>query len=162
HLVQKRGMKARIVTNGQRPFEKFMDVFESPELPHICFSIDGSCSAVNDTIRGKGTFNNLLRSLSIAHEKGYEISGIISLSRLNAHDCEALLELCEQLRFQYVNIHHVTNRGYATADSVLTIDEWLAVVERLIKKSQTIDLDVRLEKTFVTGTSFVGGCAVRE
>lgn len=161
-LTQKLGMKARIVSNGQRSFEKFMETFDGPELPHVCFSIDGSSSEVNDAIRGKGTFNKLIRAISIAHERGYEISGIISLSRANADDCEAILERCEELKFQYVNVHYITNRGYATEDSVLNIGEWLAVVQRITQKSQTIDLDVRVERTFASHTAFAGGCAVRE
>lgn len=162
HLCQDLGMKARIVTNGQKSFVKFMDAFEGSALPHICFSIDGSNSNVNDAIRGKGSFNNVIRAISMAHEKGYEISGITSLSRANADDCEQILERCEELRFEYLNIHYVTNRGHATTDSVLTIDEWLAVVQRISRKSEQIDLDVRVERTFAPQGTFAGGCAVRE
>lgn len=161
-LCQDVGMKARIVTNGQKSFERFMDAFEGRELPHVCFSIDGSDRSVNDAIRGKGAFDKLIRAISIANSRGYQTSGIISISRANASDCELLLELCEQLGFEYVNVHYVTNRGYATADSVLSIEEWLALVQVITAKSQTLKLDVRVERTFVPNREFAGGCAVRE
>jgi len=161
-LVQEGGMGARIVTNGQRPFEKFMEAFDGPSFPHICFSIDGSSSDVNDAMRGRGAFDRLLRSIEAANRKGYRISGIISLDRFNADDCEGILKLCAKLGFQYVNVHYVTNRGFATEQSVLSIAEWESVVRRLERESETIELDVRVERTFTPQKEFVGGCAVRE
>lgn len=161
-LVQKRGLKARLVTNGQLSFQKFINSFESENLPHICFSIDGSNSNLNDSIRGRGAFDRTLQSISLANQKGFPTSGIISLNRSNVNDCERLLELCATLGFQYVNIHYVTNRGFATEESVLSIEEWLAAVSRIELKSESIDLDVRVERTFTQQKGFAGGCAVRE
>lgn len=161
-MVQERGMKARIVTNGQKSFEKFMDAFEGPDFPHICFSIDGSNSDTHDAVRGRGSFDRLIQSISIANKKGYPTSGIISLARSNADDCERLLELSAKLGFQYVNVHYVTNRGFATEKSVLSINEWLAVVRRIELKSESIELDVRVERTFTPQKEFSGSCAVRE
>lgn len=161
-MTQERGMRARIVTNGQKPFEKFVNAFEGPDLPHICFSLDGSNSDVHDAVRGRGAFDRLLRSISTANEKGYPTSGIISLARFNADDCEHILELSAKLGFRYVNIHYVTNRGFATEESVLSISEWLAVVRRIELKSESIELDVRVERTFTPRKEFSGSCAVRE
>lgn len=161
-MVQERGMGARIVTNGQRSFENFMDTFDGPQFPHVCFSIDGSSSEVNDAMRGRGAFDRLVRSIAAANKKGYTTSGIISLDRSNADDCEQLLELCAGLGFRYVNVHYVTNRGFASEKSVLSIAEWSSVVRRLERKSETIELDVRIERTFASQKGFAGGCAVRE
>jgi MoaA/NifB/PqqE/SkfB family radical SAM enzyme len=161
-MARERGMKARVVTNGQKSFEKFTDAFEGSDFPHLCFSIDGSSSDVHDVIRGRGAFDRLLHSISIANEKGYPTSGIISLARSNADDCERLLDLCATLGFQYVNVHYVTNRGFATEKSVLSIDEWLAIVRRIELKSESLELDVRVERTFTPQKEFSGGCAVRE
>lgn len=161
-MVQERGMRARIVTNGQKSFEKFMDASEGPNLPHICFSIDGSNSDMHDAVRGRGAFDRLIHSVSTAHEKGYPTSGIISLARSNADDCERLLELSARLGFQYVNVHYVTNRGFATEESVLSIGEWLSVVRRIELKSESLELDVRVERTFTPQKEFSGSCAVRE
>lgn len=161
-LVQERGMGARIVTNGQKPFEKFMDVFEGPRLPHVCFSIDGSSSEFHDAVRGRGAFARVVRSIEIANKKGYPTSGIISLDRSNSEDCERLLALCSKLGFQYVNVHYVTNRGFAREQSVLSINEWLSVVRRLEKESESVELDVRIERTFTPQKGFTGSCAVRE
>lgn len=161
-MVQERQMRARIVTNGQKSFEKFMDAFDGTRLPHICFSIDGSTSDVHDAVRGKGAFDRLIRSIASANKKGYPTSGIISLNRSNADDCERLLELSATLGFQYVNIHYVTNRGFATEQSVLSIEEWTEVVRRLERRSESIELDIRVERTFTAQKGFFGGCAVRE
>lgn len=161
-MVQERGMKARIVTNGQKSFQKFMEEFDGPALPHVCFSVDGSDSEVHDGIRGRGSFERLMKSISIANQNGYPTSGIVSIARSNADDCERILERCATLGFQYLNAHYVTNRGFADAASVLSIKEWLAVVRRIETKSEHVDLDVRVERTFTPREEFSGGCAVRE
>jgi MoaA/NifB/PqqE/SkfB family radical SAM enzyme len=161
-MVQEREMSARIVTNGQKPFQKFMDAFDGAQFPHICFSIDGSSSEVHDATRGKRTFDVLMHSIESANKKGYPTSGIVSLDRSNADDCERLLELCGNLEFQYVNVHYVTNRGFATEQSVLSIEEWLSLVRRLERKSESIEVDIRIERTFTPQKGFIGSCAVRE
>jgi|GEM_PF-2928604 len=161
-MVQEREMRSRIVTNGQKPFEKFMDAFDGLDLPHICFSIDGASRSVHDAVRGRGAFDNLILSISTANDRGYPTSGIISLARSNADDCERLLDLSATLGLQYVNIHYVTNRGFATEESVLSLDEWLSVVRRIELKSESLELDVRVERTFTPQKEFFGSCAVRE
>lgn len=161
-LAQGRGMRARLVTNGQKSFKEFVETFEGPELPHVCFSVDGAGPEVHDAVRGRGAFDRLIRGIAAAREKGYLTSGIVSLSRANAEDCERILELCERLGFAYVNVHYVTNRGFATEESVLGIDEWLALVRRIERKSESLELDVRVERTFTPRAGFSGGCAVRE
>ncbi|MCD9186327.1 MAG: radical SAM protein [Pyrinomonadaceae bacterium] len=161
-LVQDQGIRARIVTNGHRSFEKFLNNYDGDELPHICFSIDGASADTHDSIRGKKSFEHLLNSISLANQKGYTKSGIISINKQNSHDCDRILELCTTLGLQYVNIHYVTNRGFATEETVLSIDEWLSVVKRIELKSKLIDLDVRVERTFTPNKEFAGGCAVRE
>jgi MoaA/NifB/PqqE/SkfB family radical SAM enzyme len=161
-MVQERGMKARVVTNGQKSFQKFMEEFDGPTLPHVCFSVDGSDSVVHDRVRGHGSFDRLMQSIAVANQKGYPTSGIVSIARSNADDCERILERCATLGFQYLNAHYVTNRGFADVQSVLSIEEWLAVVSRIEAKSATVDLDVRVERTFTPREQFSGGCAVRE
>lgn len=161
-LVQKQGIRARIVTNGHKSFTSFLNTYDGDKLPHICFSVDGSNANVHDSIRGKRSFENLLKSISLTNQKGYTKSGIISINRQNAFDCDRILDLCTTFDFQYVNVHYVTNRGFATEESVLSINEWLEIVSKIEAKSAMINLDVRVERTFVSKDEFIGGCAVRE
>jgi MoaA/NifB/PqqE/SkfB family radical SAM enzyme len=159
-LVAGAGMGVRIVTNGQSAFQRTLSGY--PGTTHVCFSLDGSSAARHDSIRGAGSFDRLLDSVAAARDLGLSTSGIVSLDRSNRDDCTGILRLCEQLGFQYVNVHYVTNRGFATEASVLEIGEWLAVVEEVEAVSRTIDLDIRIERTFAPRGEFVGHCAVRQ
>ncbi len=160
-LAQAENIHTRIVTNGHRSYTKFVNNFKSASLPFICFSIDGSNDKVHDSIRGEGSFDVLLKNIRLSKKLGYRIGGIISISRQNAHDVTSILSLCDALEFEHVNIHYVTNRGFATAAMVLSVDEWEMIYSQVEKISSNIKTSIRIEKTFYPHTVELN-CAVVE
>lgn len=160
-LAHKQNLKTRIVTNGHRSYSRFINNFKSELLPFICFSVDGSNENLHDLIRGKGSFAILIENISHSKRLGYQIAGIVSISRQNVNDISNILRLCEFLEFDYVNIHYVTNRGFATTDMVLSINEWKKTCETIEKISNDIKLEIRIEKTFYPKDSELN-CAVVE
>lgn len=161
-LTQQAGYKARIVTNGQQSYSSFLDKFTGTQRPFICFSIDGSCPEVHDAIRGHGSFHRLIGNIYRTKELGYRTAGIVSVSRQNAHDIVNLLDLCNTLSLEYVNVHYVTNRGFATADTVLTIEEWEEIYTEIVGTSTRLHTELRIEKTFYSHKALPLHCAVAE
>lgn len=160
--VQSSNMKARLVTNGHTGFERFMTRFDGGQLPTLCFSIDGSTPEQHDLIRGKGSFNQLVKNIKRSKELGYQSSAIVSLNRNNMKDAKSILKLCEQFGFQYVNVHYVTNRGFATTQSVPSVREWQDVYDEIQLVSNSLQLDMRVERTFIPRSEFSGSCSVRD
>lgn len=160
--VHASGARARMVTNGLHGFQKFMREFDGPELPDVGFSIDGSGPEVHDAIRGNRAFARMIPNIERARHLGYHTFGIVSISRTNASDVRNTLVLCDRLGLSYVNVHHVSNRGFASEQTVLAIDEWQAVCDEITSCSADLSLDVRLEKTFVSSGQHKAFCAVRD
>ncbi len=161
-LVQSLGMKTRIVTNGLHGFATFMKRFDGPIKPFIGFSLDGSNAQIHDQIRGRGNFMKLMANIEQSRVFGYQSFSIVSVSRQNADDILALLDLCEEIGFEYVNVHYITDRGFATAEMVLSVEEWQQTYRRIENHSRTLNIDLRVERTFIPQTEFAGSCAVRE
>lgn len=139
----------RIVTNGQKPCVKLIERMSenSLKLVHFCFSIDGANDRVNDSIRGKGTFKRLLNSIELAKSLNISISGITSISEQNKHDLFNIIDLCESQSFKYLNIHYVTDRGFAERKVVISHQEWSILFDKV--KTYKTNISIRMEKTFV-------------
>lgn len=161
-LAMKLNYKTRIVTNGHISYLKFIEEFKSDQLPFICFSIDGSSEIVHDKIRGRGSFRNLMKSIKKTDILGYRKAAIISISRQNATDVPRLLQLCNSLDFEYINVHYVTNRGFAKKEIVLSIEEWKKVCREIDILSRYINPEIRIERTFQKNEHQHLKCAVRE
>jgi hypothetical protein len=115
---------------------------------------------VHDAIRGRSTYERLLAAIRGTRERGHPFAAIVSLSRENATEAGAVLRLASSLGCEYVNIHHVTNRGFASQGVVLGIEDWEDVCESVSRVAEETGLRIRLEETF-RGESD-GTCAVRD
>jgi MoaA/NifB/PqqE/SkfB family radical SAM enzyme len=160
-LAQAQGLHVRIVTNGLHGFRSFVDHFDGARLPVFGVSIDGSSPETHDAVRGKRSFERMLRNIERARERGYRMFGIMSVSRTNAHDVHDILALCDRLGFGWVNIHYVSNRGFATPEMVLPVREWRELAREIEEHTAGLRLDVRLERTFVPAGGHRHYCAVR-
>jgi MoaA/NifB/PqqE/SkfB family radical SAM enzyme len=158
----KLNIKVRIVTNGQKSYQNLIK--KLPEAIsrklHICFSIDGSNEFVHDFIRGKGTFLNLSNSIEITKSKNISFSGITSISKDNYHDITSIISLCSFHMMNYLNIHYVTDRGFAERNKIVSIEEWLNLCD-VIEHIET-DIPIRLEKTFIPITQNISCEVVRK
>ncbi|MFC9509328.1 radical SAM protein [Streptomyces sp. NPDC057002] len=161
HLVQRQGLRARLVTNGLHGFRSFVDRFDGANPPVVGVSIDGSGPETHDAVRGKRAFERLVANVAHARERGYQLFGITSVSGTNAHDAVDTLRLCERLGLTWVNVHYVSNRGFATPEMVLSIPEWQALTKEIEERSADLAIDIRLERTFVPAQDHRRSCAVR-
>lgn len=164
-LVQRQGLRARLVTNGLHGFRAFVDGFDGPHPPVVGVSIDGSNAETHDAVRGRRAFERLIANIAHARQRGYQLFGITSLSRANAHDAVDILRLCERLGLGWVNVHYVSNRGFATPDMVLSISEWQRLTEDIEERSAALAIDIRLERTgratdAAHGRAVDGGCQI--
>jgi len=159
--IQRKGLHARLVTNGQRGFTRYMDEFDGAEPPTVYFSVDGSCPEVHDKIRGKGTFARLVANIERSRKLGYQGFGIMSVNRYNAHDAMATLRLCDELGLEHVNVHYITNRGFATVESLLPFREWQRLRQSIEEASADMRLAVRADHSLAPHREYTGYCSVR-
>ncbi|WP_345646410.1 radical SAM protein [Streptomyces tremellae] len=155
------GLRVRIVTNGLHGFRSFVERFEGAPLPVVGISIDGASPGTHDAVRGRKSFERTMENVERARQRGYRLFGIMSVSRANAGDVGDVLALCDRLGFGWVNIHYVSNRGFATPEMVMPIPEWRALAAEIERRSAGLRLDVRLERTFVPAGAHRRYCAIR-
>jgi MoaA/NifB/PqqE/SkfB family radical SAM enzyme len=160
--IQARGLRARLVTNGQKGFELFLRRFTGATKPTVYFSIDGSEPTTHDYVRGAGTFERLIANIDRARDAGYPSFGIMSVMRCNAHDVLPTLRLCGALGLQHVNVHYVTNRGYASEDSVLPLRDWQELVQVIEQAEPLSNFAVRVDHSLAKHAQYSGYCSVRE
>jgi len=160
-LARQEGYQVRVVTNGHVSLRRYLDA-TSDRSVSICFSIDGANAEIHDRIRIRGSFDTLLCNVSRARALGHRVAGIIAVSRDNSECIRETLVLCDEIGFEYVNLHYVTARGFAKRSSVLSIDEWLRVCEVVEATARRIRMEVRLERTFFEALPNRLNCAVRE
>ncbi|HEX3533462.1 MAG TPA: radical SAM protein [Gemmatimonadaceae bacterium] len=160
-LAWAEGYQARVVTNGHLSYRRFLRTnTDSAAQPVVCFSIDGSTARVHDAIRGAGSFSVLLDSIARTIAAGYRISAIVAVCRENYRDVEGILQMCRRFACEYVNIHYVTNRGFAKATSVLSIDEWRDVCDVIKEAASAGRPELRVERTFLDDPPEHFTCAV--
>lgn len=162
-LLDDTGLACRIVTNGHVSFQRHIERSTWRRPPYVCFSVDGSSPAVHDRIRGAGSFAALAKSVSMSKDSGIVYSGIVSVSRENAHDTVSILERCRSWGMEYANVHYVTSRGFAHATSVLGVREWQRIYNEVVHWARDIDdFSVRIERTFGDSADGPIRCAVQD
>jgi MoaA/NifB/PqqE/SkfB family radical SAM enzyme len=143
-------LEIRIVTNGQKSFQSVISKLPQRILSklHVCFSIDGSSELIHDLIRGKRTFANLMSSIELVKLKKISFSGITSISKDNFDDTLSIIKICAQHKMKYLNIHYVTDRGFAKKNKVVNIEDWMNLCQEI--ESKNTNIPIRLEKTFIS------------
>lgn len=159
--IQSKGLRARLVTNGLHGFSRFMDRFKGDRMPIVYFSIDGSSPKTHDAIRGRGSFDKLIPNIRRSRELGYTGYGIMSVNGQNHDDVVPTLRLCDELGLEHVNVHFVTNRGYATADSVISFGRWQEIRQEIEGASRTLRVTVRADHSLANVGEYSGYCSVR-
>lgn len=149
-FILKNGIGVRVVSNGQKPFQKLINSLNEDEKTKlkVCFSIDGSDAEINNSIRGKKVFENLLDSIQLVKKNNIQYSGITSISKDNFTDVENIINTSYELGMESLNIHYVTDRGFALKTKVVDIKLWKGLVKKL--ESRINKIPIRLEKTFVS------------
>jgi MoaA/NifB/PqqE/SkfB family radical SAM enzyme len=155
--TQELGYRTRIVSNGGKSLGRFLS---SPNVMplHVAISIDGATDSSHDAVRRVGSFSNALRSIQVARSYGHSVSAVLSVGRHNLSTAIDTLLLLSKLEVDYINVHYVTNRGYASRDLTVPLREWLAFREDAARLP--IARKIRFERTYVPNDRPLN-CAVR-
>lgn len=93
-------------------------------LTRAVFSIDGSTAAIHESLHGVGgTFAATLRAVRAAERAGLRIEMNTLVTRRNAGDLEAIVELLRPLSIERWNVHFVVPIGASRQLEMLTAAE---------------------------------------
>lgn len=155
--VKEMGYKyIRIDTNGQFRSE-VLDNDNMKLLDEITFSLDGHCAEINDAIRGKGTYDNVIKNVKYAVDNGYNVqitSCVHNYSCMNkksgVQNIDNMIRFCEKLGIDTINFHPILKVGVsrdAWIDNTnITFELWRNIYDEILKKtlSNEYSINVRL------------------
>ncbi len=135
HIVRARERDLVIMTNGTvLKGERLRALASLPaERLRLQISLDGASPAINDPIRGAGTFDRIRRGIQTAVEAGLRTTITMVLLRHNLHDAPALVELAAGLGVTNVHLLWPHRRGRVLTGAFADLPaagDILAVVRR--------------------------------
>jgi MoaA/NifB/PqqE/SkfB family radical SAM enzyme len=116
-----------IDTNGYL-FHDILERVTPGEVDFFSFSLDGPDPAVNDPLRGAGSFEKCTQGIAAAKKRGFAVSLIYTVSRANIDHLQAMPPLLERLGVDRFFIQVIGIRGEWTENEVQK--EMLAQVDR--------------------------------
>jgi MoaA/NifB/PqqE/SkfB family radical SAM enzyme len=144
----------RIITNGTRPLTHFLRKYDGETKPALVFSIDGATKSTHERIRGANTFDILHSNIELAQKLEYRCAAITSISDVNARELLEILKLVDSYRFEYINVHYVSSRGFAKNQKPIDPQEWAEIRRSVVVASKSLSIPIRFERTFAPVSEF--------
>jgi MoaA/NifB/PqqE/SkfB family radical SAM enzyme len=134
-------------------FNRILDRVTPNEVDYFSVGLDGSCEEVNDAIRGKGSYEKCVAGMNEAMAKGFRLSLIYTVSRLNIRDLKNMPSLLKTLGIERFFIQVIGIRGRSAQRKnhalQLTRKEWAAVVPKVAARAGRLGIHVTYPKVFL-------------
>ena len=86
-----------ILTNGSLLDENVLgELKRCAKLRRVQVSLEAADPTLNDRIRGEGSFQRTLSAIRLLKKHGFQVAVMMTVSRINANEVEALVNLLEQ------------------------------------------------------------------
>ncbi|MEU7843838.1 radical SAM protein [Micromonospora sp. NPDC049114] len=144
-LGRELGYHMRVVSNGGSSLLRLMKRHGAEDFD-LAVSLDAASPARHDALRRRGSFRTAVESITVGRQQGRRVSAILSVGRHNLDQALDTLLLLGRLGVDHVNVHYVTDRGFASADMLASPEEWRHLRDQIIGSSGLPD--VRFEGTF--------------
>ena len=148
-------LSVTIDTNGYL-FHDILDKVTPAEVDFFSFSLDGPRPAVNDPLRGEGSFETCTRGIAAAKARGFDVSLIYTVSRANIDHLHAMPPLLAQLGVDRFFIQVIGLRGQWAEDAgsleiLAQVDRttWLDVIPKVAEQVARKGITVSYPKVFL-------------
>ena len=125
----------------------------TPSDAVLSFSLDGPTPEINDPLRGDGVFDTCTANIRQAVDKGFQVSVIYTVSRLNIDHLHKMPKLLTDLGIKRFFIQVIGIRGKSADDSQpplqLTAAEWLKEIPPVVAEAASKGIDVIYPKVFL-------------
>ncbi len=115
-----------LLTNGSLISDaEALSLAKHPSLRRVQVSLEGATEKTNDSIRGEGSFKSTLTAIRWLRNAGVEVAVMMTVSRLNAHEIGALVNLLGREDVQTLALERLIpeGTGIGLSDSVLSPNE---------------------------------------
>jgi len=125
-----------VLTNGSLISDDIINALKSQKkLRRIQVSLEGSQPEINDSIRGKGSFNETLQVIQRLKDHGLTVSVMTTISRLNYQDIPSLITLLDKEGVDTFALERLIpeGRGGELQDQLLSPHELKSLYEEVYK-----------------------------
>ncbi|MBU1195424.1 MAG: radical SAM protein [Proteobacteria bacterium] len=143
-----------IDTNGYL-FHDILDKISCDDLDFISFSLDGATRKTNDTIRGEGSYDAVIKGIKKARSKSFACSMIYTVSDKNIHEIHQMPELVNHLGIHRFFIQVIGMRGrsskttHPASPNQVTKEIWLSIIPEVAEKIASHGIIVTYPKVFL-------------
>ena len=123
------------------------------EVDFFSFSLDGVSPAVNDALRGKGTWQRCIQGIREAVVKGFATSLIYTVSSANIHELPGMPDLLKSFGIRRFFIQVIGIRGKSVDEKAtvtqLTREDWMGVVPKTAEAAARLGIHTIYPKVFL-------------
>lgn len=121
-----------LVTNGTLITEKVVQELEQLNIAEVMISLDGATAETNDLIRGKGTFEKVMKAFEILRQTDIFSGATLTLTEYNMNEIESYVDLCfkQGLNYAWVNPPVYTGR-LPESDITIGYKEHIKIMEKV-------------------------------
>ncbi|MEW6221588.1 MAG: radical SAM protein [Thermodesulfobacteriota bacterium] len=153
HAARGLGYRSITVDTNGFLFHEFLDRVGPAALDFLSFSLDGPDATVNDPIRGEGVFATCTTNLREAVHRGFTVSLIFTVSRLNLSALAAMPPLLAAWGVSRFFIQVIGIRGKPAVNGQeslqLSPQEWLAAVPPVASAAARLGIHTVFPKVFL-------------
>jgi len=136
-----------IITNGMLINTETISRLKTlKKLSGIKVSLESAVPSVNDSIRGKGSFDNAVKSIEMLTREGIPVTVMFTVMKSNLSGIPGLVKLCREIKADGLIIERFIPMGEGSKikSEVLSKNEWKELAETILDLAgeQTDKLDI--------------------
>lgn len=135
-------------TNGQNA----EGLFKIPpnKLNYVRVSIDGPDAETHETVRGKGTWEKAIATLTALVQMGYKTAITSTIFHFNVDRALRLLQLADGLGVHLINFHAFSEEGLGRSKKEWSLDpsEWISLCNELLAVAPDLRISVWFPPTW--------------
>lgn len=140
-----------IDTNGYL-FHHILERISDEDVDFMSFSLDGATRGVNDALRGKGCYDQVLKGIRATRDRQIDCSLIYTISDRNIHELPLMPHLLKDLGIQRFFIQVIGLRGPSMGTNhplQVSREAWLETVPAVAKQIARMGMTVTYPKVFL-------------
>jgi MoaA/NifB/PqqE/SkfB family radical SAM enzyme len=151
-IAKKLGFASITIDSNGYLFHDILSKLGPDELDYLSFSLDGASPETNDPLRGNGCFDICTANIRNAKAKGFHVSLIYTVSRLNIHDLDNMPNLLKELGIDRFFIQVIGVRGKSANNETslqLSRNKWITVIPEVAETVAELGIRVSYPKVFL-------------
>lgn len=146
-LAEKHHFAIVINSNGTLITEEIAKELKKYRFDRICITLDGSQPTIHESMRGSGSFQNVIKGIKELQRCNLPVSTLFTLNKNNVKDLINTIKFNELLGISYMTVMIVCPTGRASDGAMLVRpEEWYPVFYEItkMKAENKIKLNLRI------------------